>query len=174
MKAPSKSVLRGRFRPIAICHVGTVPVYSVDGQLHQHQHVHPDIWSRPYQVRCGAEIRRPFRSHISIPKVNVSRAEKLPLFPGYYFLMMSSTCNARSNLSAPEPLYPWTGKDERYWILMSTRRGEISHTQAAKRSRMMAKEYEARAARRCRARSRRYRRRERQNCSKPHRLTQNE
>ena len=80
----------------------------------------------PGPIKCDAGWK--FVIHfdltgISIPKVNASRAEKLPLFPGYYFLMMSSTCNARSNLSAPEPLYPWTGKDELYWILMSTRRG---------------------------------------------------
>ena len=37
MKDPSTSVLQDRFRPLAICYVGSAPVNSVDGQLHQHQ-----------------------------------------------------------------------------------------------------------------------------------------
>ena len=104
MKDPSTSVLQDRFRPLAICHVGSAPVYSVDGQLHQHQHEQPDIWSRPCPLRRVVEIRHPLfdLTTNTIPEVNVSRAEKLPLFPGYYFLMMSAfTCAARSNFFSP-------------------------------------------------------------------------
>jgi hypothetical protein len=81
--------------------------------------------------------------------VNARRAEKLPLFPGYYFLMMSAFSGAAwSNLSVPEPLF---GMDRERRALLDhaalCRRvaGEISHTNAAKRLRMMAQEYETRA-----------------------------
>ena len=37
MKDPSTSVLQDRFRPLATGHVGSAPVHSVDGQLHQHE-----------------------------------------------------------------------------------------------------------------------------------------
>jgi hypothetical protein len=84
-------------------------------------------------------------------EVNVRRAEKLPLFPGYYFLMMSAFSGAAwSNLSVPEPLF---GMDRERRALLDhaalCRRvaGEISHTNAAKRLRMMAQEYETRALR---------------------------
>ena len=60
VKDPSTLVLQDRFRPLAICHVGSAPVHSVDGQLHQHQHERPDIWSRPCPLRRGVEIRHPF------------------------------------------------------------------------------------------------------------------
>ena len=152
MKAPSKSVLQGRSRPIAICHVGTVPVYSVDGQLHQHQREHPDIWSRPYQLRCGVEIRYPFRAHRNTDTGGERQPRrKVAAFPGYYFLMISRfSSGARSNLSAPEPLSP-VDRERRALLdhaaLCRRVAGEISHTQAAKRLRMMAQEYETRAIR---------------------------
>ena len=59
MKDPSTSVLQDRFRPLAICYVGSAPVHSVDGQLHQRQHEQPDIWSRPCPLRRVVEIRPP-------------------------------------------------------------------------------------------------------------------
>ena len=81
--------------------------------------------------------------------MNVSRAEKLPFFPGYYFLMMSSILQGVEQ-SALEPL---SQMDRERRALLShaalCRRvaGEISHTNAAKRLRMMAQEYETRALR---------------------------
>jgi hypothetical protein len=32
-------------------------VYSVDGQLHQHQHERPDIWSKP-EIQAAREAKR--------------------------------------------------------------------------------------------------------------------
>ena len=73
-------------------------MHSVDGQLHQHQHEQPDIWSRPCPLRRAVEIRPPLFD-LTIKRntreVNVRRAEKLPLFPGYYFLIMSAFSGAR-------------------------------------------------------------------------------
>ena len=80
-------------------------------------------------LRREVKIRHPLSISQEIPTmgVNVSRAEKLPLSPGYYFLMMP-------NIS-PVPRGPtfqhlnrcpgWTGKDEPYWIMppCATRRG---------------------------------------------------
>jgi hypothetical protein len=108
----------------------------------------------PGPINCDAGWK--FVTHfeltgIPIPEVNVSRAEKLPLFPGYYFLMISRfSSGARSNLSAPEPLSP-VDRERRALLdhaaLCRRVAGEISHTQAAKRLRMMAQEYETRAIR---------------------------
>jgi len=83
--------------------------------------------------------------------VNVRRAEKLPLYPGYYFLMMSASVpRARSNLSTLEP-FSRMDRERRALLdhaaLCRRVAGEISHTHAAKRLRMMAQEYETRARR---------------------------
>ena len=83
--------------------------------------------------------------------MNVRRAEKLPLFPGYYFLIMSAFSSARwSNLSASEPLSRMDRERQAlldHAALCRRVAGEISHTHAAKRLRMMAQEYETRALR---------------------------
>ena len=97
----------------------------------------------------GGDSSSIFRSHEIT--MNVSRAEKLPFFPGYYFLMMSSILRWRpSNLSALEPLSQMD-RERRALLghaaLCRRVAGEISHTNAAKRLRMMAQEYETRALR---------------------------
>ena len=83
--------------------------------------------------------------------MNVRRAEKLPLFPDYYFLMMPNILRCPwSNLSANEPLFRMD-RERRALLdhaaLCRRVAGEISHTHAAKRLRMMAQEYETRALR---------------------------
>ena len=47
-------------------------------------------------MRRVVEIRYPIfvSQEVPILEVNVSRAEKLPLFPGYYFLIMSAFTGA--------------------------------------------------------------------------------
>ena len=109
----------------------------------------------PGPIHCDARwkfvIQFSISQEIPIPEVNVSRAEKLPLFPGYYFLMMSAFSGAaRSNLSALEPLSR-VDRERRALLdhaaLCRRVAGEISHTHAAKRLRMMAREYESRALR---------------------------
>ena len=96
MKDPSTSVLQDRFRPLAIGHVGSARVYSVDGQLHPHQHEQPDKWSRPCPLRHVVEIHPPlFVPKKKYQQVNVRRAEKLPLFPDCYFLMMPNILRRR-------------------------------------------------------------------------------
>ena len=74
----------------------------------------------PGPVRCDAGWK--FVIHFSISRnnrVNVSRAEKLPFFPGYYFLMMSSIlrCRAGATFQHSNRCPGWTGKDEPYWIM---------------------------------------------------------
>jgi hypothetical protein len=128
-KDPSTSALRDRFRPHAICHTSSAPEYSVYGQLHRHSHEWPDIWSKPYPLRCGAEIHDPRFDliRISILGVNVSRAEKLPLFPGYYFLMMANVLRFLSGRATISTVRPLSLMDlERRALLdhaVSTRRG---------------------------------------------------
>ena len=78
----SKSVLQDRFRPLAICRGGSVPVRSVGGQLDPHRHEQPNIWSRPCSLLHAVETHRPFGPpKDSHREMNVRRAERLPLFP---------------------------------------------------------------------------------------------
>ena len=49
--------------------------------------------------------------------MNVRRAEKLPLFPGYYFLMIGILVPRRATFQHLNRCPPWTGKDELYWIM---------------------------------------------------------
>jgi len=52
----------------------------------------------PGPVQCGAWCKFGIQFSVSqevlILEVNVSRSEKLPLFPGYYFTMMSAFTGA--------------------------------------------------------------------------------
>ena len=109
----------------------------------------------PGPVHCDAGwkfvIHFSISQQISIPEVNVSRAEKLPLFPGYYFLMMQAFSGAaQSNLSALKPLSR-VDRERRALLdhaaLCRRVAGEILHTNAAKRMKTMAQGYEDRALR---------------------------
>ena len=97
----------------------------------------------------GGDSSSIFRSHEIT--MNVSRAEKLPFFSRLLlFDDVKHSPVAPSNLSALEPL---SQMDRERRALLShaalCRRvaREISHTNAAKRLRMMAQEYETRALR---------------------------
>ena len=102
----------------------------------------------------GGNSSSNFRSH-----KKVSRAEKLPLFPGYYFLMMPNISPVPRGATFQHlnrcPGYPLLD----HAALCRRVAGEISHTHAAKTLRMMAREYESRALEGL-ARSRGERRRE--------------
>jgi hypothetical protein len=82
------------------------------------------------------EIRHPTFDSIKIANTrdNVAGAEWLPLFPGYYFLMMTNILRFLSgnHISNQTVVSRWVA-------------GEISHSKAANRLRIMAQEYEARA-----------------------------
>ena len=117
---------------------------SMSSQIYGPGPVHCDAWWK-FSIQCSIS------QEIPTPKVNVSRAEKFPLFPGYYSLIMSAFSGAaRATFSAPEPLSQMD-RERRALLdhaaLCRRVAGEISHTHAAERLRMMAQEYETRARR---------------------------
>jgi len=87
----------------------------------------------------GGNPSSTFRSpnkEIPAPEVNVRRSKKLPLFPGYYFFIMSAFSGAPwSNLSALEPFFRMD-RERRALLdhasLCRRLAGETSHTHAAK------------------------------------------
>ena len=122
MKDPSTSVLRDRFRRLAICHVGSVPVNSVAGQLHQDQHEQPNIWSRPCPQRRAVEIRYPIFDLTRNTNTGGERQTRRKVAALSRLLLFDDVgihrCRARGATFQHLNRCPgWTGKDEPCWIM---------------------------------------------------------